>query len=149
MAVNLETLPVQRAAELEVQPLEQSWLIQDLWGLAAVGIIGGAPKCCKSWLGLDIALSVGSTTPCPGCFRVPTPGTALVFLAEDSLPVRDLCAEKGLSHHARAPRCFSITAARAVVQVPGYATILARQCERARAVCRFTGPQTSVCIHAV
>ena len=46
MAVNLDTLPVQRAAELEVQPPERTWLIQDLWGLAAVGIIGGAPKCC-------------------------------------------------------------------------------------------------------
>jgi hypothetical protein len=86
MAVNLETLPVQRAGELEVQPAEPSWLIQDLWGQAAVGIIGGAPKCCKSFLGLDMALSVASATPCMGHFRVPTPGPALVFLAEDSLP---------------------------------------------------------------
>jgi hypothetical protein len=85
MAVNLQTLPVQRAAELDVQPPEQTWLIQDLWGQAAVGIIGGAPKCCKSWLGLDMALSVASATPCLGRFPVPTPGPALVFLAEDSL----------------------------------------------------------------
>ena len=55
MAVNLQSLPVQQAAELELQPPEQTWLIQDLWGQAAVGIIGGAPKCCKSWLGLDMA----------------------------------------------------------------------------------------------
>ncbi len=43
MTVNLENLPVQRAAELDVQPPEQSWLIQDLWGLATVGIIISIP----------------------------------------------------------------------------------------------------------
>jgi hypothetical protein len=85
MAVNLESLPVQRAAELAVQPPEQTWLIQDLWGQNAVGIIGGAPKCCKSWLGLDMALSVASATPCLGRFAVQRQGPALVFLAEDSL----------------------------------------------------------------
>ena len=101
MAVNLDTLPVQRAGELEVQPPEPSWLIQDLWSQAAVGIIGGAPKCCKSWLGLDMALSVASATPCLGCFRVPTPGPALVFLAEDSLAavrarLQSLCTHRNL-----------------------------------------------------
>jgi hypothetical protein len=101
MAVNLETLPVQRAAELEVQPPEQTWLIQDLWGQAAVGIIGGAPKCCKSWLGLDMALSVASATPCLGRFPVQEQGPALVFLAEDSLAavrarLAGLCAHRQL-----------------------------------------------------
>ena len=101
MAVNLETLPVQRAAELDVQPPEHAWLIQDLWGQGAVGIIGGAPKCCKSWLGLDMALSVVSATPCLGRFGIATPGPALVFLAEDSLPavrarLDGLCAHRHL-----------------------------------------------------
>jgi hypothetical protein len=102
MAVSLETLPGQRAAELEVQPPEQTWLIQDLWGLAAVGIIGGAPKCCKSFLGLDRALSgVASATPALGRFRVQAQGPALVFLAEDSLPavrarLEGLCAHRQL-----------------------------------------------------
>ncbi len=105
MAVNLENLPVQRAAELDVQPPEQSWLIQDLWGLAAVGIIGGAPKCCKSFLGLDMALSVASATPCLGRFTVQAPGPALVFLAEDSLPavrarLEGLCAHRHLDIQA-------------------------------------------------
>ncbi|MCP3877384.1 MAG: AAA family ATPase, partial [Sulfitobacter sp.] len=101
MAVNLESLPVQRAAELEVQPPEQTWLIQDLWGQNAVGIIGGAPKCCKSWLGLDMALSVASATPCLGRFAVQAQGPALVFLAEDSLPavrarLEGLCGHRNL-----------------------------------------------------
>ena len=101
MAVNLETLPMQRAAELEVQSPEQTWLIQDLWGLAAVGIIGGAPKSCKSFLGLDMALSVASATPCLGRFPVQAQGPALVFLAEESLPavrarLEGLCAHRHL-----------------------------------------------------
>jgi hypothetical protein len=113
MAVNLDTLPVQRAAELEVQPPEQTWLIQDLWGLAAVGIIGGAPKCCKSFLGLDMALSVASATPCLGRFTVQAQGPALVFLAEDSLPavrarLDGLCAQRNLD--IRALDLYVITA---------------------------------------
>jgi RecA-family ATPase len=101
MAVSLESLPVQRAAELEVQPPEQTWLIQDLWGHNAVGIIGGAPTCGKSWLGLDRTLSVASATPCLGRFAVQHQGPALVFLAEDSLPavrarLAGLCAHRQL-----------------------------------------------------
>ena len=113
MAVNLENLPVQRAAELELQPPEQTWLIQDLWGQNAVGIIGGAPKCCKSWLGLDMALSVASATPCLGRFPIRQQGPALVFLAEDSLAavrarLEGLCAHRQLD--IRALDLYVITA---------------------------------------
>ena len=86
MACLTNTLPVQRAADLECQALEHTWLIHSLWGRAAVGIIGGAPKSCKSWLGLDMALSVASSTACLGQFPVKQPGPALVYLAEDALP---------------------------------------------------------------
>ncbi len=78
-------LPVSRANELEIQPPERAWLIRSLWTRAAVGIIGGAPKCCKSWPGLDMAVSVASGTSCLGRFRVEKPGPALVFLAEDAI----------------------------------------------------------------
>lgn len=102
MAMITDTLPVQRAADLDRQPPEQNWLIQDLWGFAAVGIIGGPPKSCKSFLGLDMALSVASATPCLGCFTVQAHGPALVFLAEDSLPavrarIEGLCAHRRLA----------------------------------------------------
>jgi hypothetical protein len=85
MAIDPETLPVQRAAELEIRPQENTWLIQQLWGQAAVGILGGPPKTCKSWLGLDMALSIASATPCLGRFAVQARGPALVYLAEDAL----------------------------------------------------------------
>lgn len=65
-------------------------------------MIGGAAKSCKSWLGLDLAVSVASATACLGRFEVRTPGPTLVYLAEDALPrVRDrvaqICEHRGLS----------------------------------------------------
>jgi hypothetical protein len=42
------TLPVVRAADLEEPREERRWLIDKLWARAGVGIVGGAPKCCKS-----------------------------------------------------------------------------------------------------
>lgn len=82
-----KSLIVRRIAEVPIEDVTQKWLIKDLWGLEAVGIVGGAPKCCKSWLGLDIALSVASGTPCLGHFEVEHKGPALVYLAEDAAPM--------------------------------------------------------------
>jgi hypothetical protein len=98
----LPPLPVLPVAQLDIQPPDQQWLIHQLWGRAAVGIIGGAPKCGKSWLGLDMATSVASATPCLGHFPIEDPGPALVYLAEDALPmvrarVEALCLHRGLS----------------------------------------------------
>ena len=80
-----QSLTVLRAAQLDIQQPQRRWLIQNLWGRAGVGLIGGAPKCCKSWLGLDMAMSVASATPCLGLWHVDDPGPALIYLAEDSL----------------------------------------------------------------
>ena len=54
---------------------------------AVVGVIGGAPKCSKTWLGLDLALSVATGTACLGRYAVPRPGPVLIYLAEDALAV--------------------------------------------------------------
>jgi hypothetical protein len=45
------------------------------------------PKCSKTWLGLDIALSVVTGTACLGKYAVPEPGPVLIYLTEDALPV--------------------------------------------------------------
>jgi len=58
--------------------------VEQLWGASSVGLIGGAPKCSKTWLGLDLALSVATGTPCLGHYAVPEPGPVLVYLAEDA-----------------------------------------------------------------
>jgi hypothetical protein len=80
-------LIVRRIAEIPQDAPTHRWLVEDLWGWGAVGIVGGAPKCCKSWLGLDMALSVASGTPCLGRFPVARAGAALVYLAEDAAPM--------------------------------------------------------------
>ena len=85
--MNSDTLIVRRIAEIHTEETTKKWLVKDLWGLEAVGIIGGAPKCCKSWLGLDIALSVSSGTPCLGHFEVEQKGPTLIYLAEDAAPM--------------------------------------------------------------
>ena len=87
MTPDPELLPVVRAAQLEELCDERRWLVDSLWARAGVGIIGGAPKCCKSWLGLDMALSVASATPCLGAFSVVEPGAVLLYMAEDSAAV--------------------------------------------------------------
>jgi len=96
-----DELPVIRAAEIETESPEAVWLIHDLWTRSAVGVIGGAPKCCKSWFGLDMATSVASGTPCLGHFQVQEVGPALIYLAEDALPavrtrLENLCLHRGI-----------------------------------------------------
>ena len=54
---------VRRASDLVAQPKEDRWLIEGLWADQAVGIVGGEPKCCKSFLALDLAVSVASGAP--------------------------------------------------------------------------------------
>ncbi len=96
----ISELPLCQVGAIE-ERRDASWLIESLWLNEAAGIIGGQPKCGKSWLGLDLAVSVASKTPCLGRFPVVTQGPALVFLAEDSLHgVRDrvagICRSRGL-----------------------------------------------------
>ncbi len=78
-------LPVVRACDLEAVSPEARWLVRHIWVRHGVGIIGGQPKLGKSWMGLDLAISVASGTPCLGHFEVEEPGPALVYLAEDGL----------------------------------------------------------------
>jgi hypothetical protein len=80
-------LPVQRAGELSASGPQTQWLIQDLWTDQAVGILGGEPKCCKSFLALDMAVSVASGAACLRQFPVRRQGSVLLFPAEDSLAI--------------------------------------------------------------
>jgi len=97
------TLPVRRVGDLDIEPEHRRWLIDGVWGRAAIGLIGGPPKCAKTWLGLDLAVSVASGTPALGAFSVGAgaQGPALVYLAEDALPqvrerIESLCRHRGL-----------------------------------------------------
>lgn len=96
----LATLPTARVAELDEIQGPTPWLVRSLWSEQAVGFVAGTPKTFKSWLGLDLAISVASNTPCLDRFEVEQPGRSLIYLAEDSLPqVRRRIA--GICQHRR------------------------------------------------
>ena len=80
-------LPVERAHLLATRPDDQRWLVAGLWAEQAVGIIGGEPKCCKSFLALDLAVSVAAGRPCLRRFPVMIPGRVLFYAAEDALHI--------------------------------------------------------------
>jgi len=80
-------LPVAPAHCLARQAEEQRWLVDGLWSEEAVGIIGGEPKCCKSFLALDLAVAVAAGMPCLRRFPVPKPGRVLLYAAEDALHI--------------------------------------------------------------
>jgi len=78
-----ERLAVEHVAAVEAAA-EVPWLVEGLWPEQGVGLLGGHPKSCKSWLALDIALSVATRTPVLGRYPVRRSGGVLVFAAEDS-----------------------------------------------------------------
>jgi hypothetical protein len=94
-------LPVAPAYRLAARAEERRWLVTGLWAEEAVGIVGGEPKCCKSFLALDLAVSVAAGTPCLRRFPVSRAGRVLLYAAEDALHVvrrrlEGICAAAGV-----------------------------------------------------
>ena len=79
-----DPFPTRRPAELERAAAERRWLVDGLWLEQAVGFVGGEPKCCKSYLALDIAVAVASGSPCLRSFAVERPGPVLCYPAEEA-----------------------------------------------------------------
>jgi hypothetical protein len=95
-------LPVEPAHRLAARAEERRWLVTGLWAEEAVGIVGGEPKCCKSFLALDLAVSVAAGTPCLRRFPVSRAGRVLLYAAEDALHVvrrrlEGICAAAGVA----------------------------------------------------
>lgn len=63
------------------------WLIRDVWTRGGCGFISGAPKSYKSWMALDMALSVSTGQPFLNQpqFRIARPETVLYLQEEDGL----------------------------------------------------------------
>ena len=114
-------LAYQQAAALQSNQNKPQWLVHGLWGEQAVGILGGQPKCCKSFMALDIAVSVAAKTPCLRRFPVGRSGPVLLFPAEDALDVVrrrlvGICAAAGVDFN-QLP-VFVITTPRLLLDVP-------------------------------
>lgn len=91
----IEPLRVVQAAQVEAGQSFQ-WLVEGLWSEQGVGFIGGLPKSGKTWLALDLALSIASGTPALDHYSVLSPGPVLLFAAEDP-PHMIRCRLEGLA----------------------------------------------------
>ncbi|MBP1598488.1 MAG: hypothetical protein H6Q05_3865 [Acidobacteria bacterium] len=79
-----DLLPVMHASALDSRNGQTRWLIEHLWTAAGVGILAGQPKSLKTYVALEMAVSVASGSPCFGVFPVSVQGPTLVYAAEDA-----------------------------------------------------------------
>ena len=80
----MKGFPTRAPAELEERPQARRWMVEALWSEQGVGIVGGEPKCGKSFLALDLAVAVAAGVPCLRHFRPARSGPVLLFAAEDA-----------------------------------------------------------------
>ena len=100
-----QALPVAHVSELDSGKPTAPWLIERLWTAGGVGILAGQPKSLKTYVALEMAVSVASGSPCLGTFPVSAQGPALVYAAEDSPAnlrerLASLAAQRSLSLQA-------------------------------------------------
>ena len=93
------SVPVDRY--LAVESRDPQWMIEGLWSDKSHGIVAGEPKTRKTYVGIDIALSVATGTDCLGHFKVVKPGPVLMIQEEVSdaemrKRLRYIAASKGL-----------------------------------------------------
>jgi AAA domain/RepB DNA-primase N-terminal domain len=86
--------------EFDKQHEAISWLVADLWGEGEVGFISGHPKTYKSWIALDLAVSVATGTRFLHSFQAKRHSVLLVQ-EEDPKPILQdrltkVAAAKGL-----------------------------------------------------
>jgi len=81
----LEPFALRHVADVRPQPAEGRWLIEPLWLAAGVGVLGGPPKVCKTFLAAELALAVAAGSQALGRYTVHLPGAVLFYGAEDSL----------------------------------------------------------------
>lgn len=73
-------------SEIVENPLPRpKWLVQNIWTIGGCGFISGAPKSYKSWLGLDLGISVATGTPFLSDYKVSKPAPVLYLQEEDDL----------------------------------------------------------------
>lgn len=81
---NAKTMEVVSLDKLMTSVYNIGWLIQDIWIRENVGWIVGAAKTGKTWLGLDMGISIASGLPFLNTFEVKQEGPVLMVLEEDT-----------------------------------------------------------------
>ncbi len=81
----VQPLPILRISEIEPTPPGATWLIENIWLAAGVGLVGGQAKVCKTYLAAELSLAVASGLHALGRYPTLMPGPVLFYGAEDSL----------------------------------------------------------------
>ena len=116
-------------AELAADPPRSAgFLLRRLWPADAYGVIGAESKAGKTWLALDIAVSVACGVPALEGIEVDNPGPVVAFLGEGGRRnayrrLRAVCESKGIEPadvadlHLiyRAPKLSDLDAADAII----------------------------------
>lgn len=75
---------IQWLSDVTSKPLPRPrWLIHDIWTKGGCGFISGAPKSYKSWMALDLAISVSTGTPFLGVDDYHTTEAPVLYLQEE------------------------------------------------------------------
>jgi AAA domain/RepB DNA-primase N-terminal domain len=81
--VPIQLMEIQRWTDFMTIPTHLKWLVQDSWVDQTVGFISGRSKSYKTWIALDLALSILSGQPFLGQYSVARTGPVLLIQEED------------------------------------------------------------------
>lgn len=75
---------IQWLSDVTSKPLPRPrWLVHEIWTKGGCGFISGAPKSYKSWMALDLAISVSTGTPFLGVDDYHTSEAPVLYLQEE------------------------------------------------------------------
>lgn len=83
----IESMKVSSWGDFMSIPTHLKWLVDDAWVDGSVGFISGRSKSYKTWIALDMALSIVSGSPFLGRYEVRRTGPVLLVQEEDPTPV--------------------------------------------------------------
>lgn len=99
--VSMDEMEVHKWGAFMSIPTRLEWLVDDAWVDRSVGFISGRSKSYKTWIALDMALSLVSGEPFLGRYPVRRTGPVLLIQEEDPSPVlqerlRLIAKQKGM-----------------------------------------------------
>ena len=105
----IEDMRVHQWAGFMQIPTRLEWLVEDAWVDRSVGFVSGRSKSYKTWLALDLALSLVSGSPFLGRYPIRRTGPVLLIQEEDPSSVlqerlRLIAKAKGMLPHVTEAR---------------------------------------------
>ena len=82
---SVQPLPTLRVSDVEPPPPGTPWLIENIWMVAGVGLLGGQAKVCKTYLAAELSLAVATGRHALGRYPTLAPGPVLFYGAEDTM----------------------------------------------------------------